>query len=133
MTTTITLIDTIEIDGGFTFDTTTNTLVKIGDRTGYAIAIPGTERVVGTTGITREAFAAAFAEIVIEFGDQLDAGAFVGGWFSEDRGQYIVELSEIHTVDRETAIELGTARHQEAILDVATGEFIETGGHGDAA
>ena len=46
--------------------------------------------------------------------------------------QYLVELSEIHRVPREQAVRLGTERHQEGILDLATGEYIETGGTGDA-
>lgn len=131
--TTTTLLDTLATDGGFTYDPATDAVLQVGQATGWAIAVPGTERVVGTTGITREAFAAAFADIVTGYGDQLADGAVVGGWYSEDRGQYIVELTEIHKVDKATAVALGIARGQEGIFDLATGEYVETGGHGDAS
>jgi len=63
----------------------------------------------------------------------LGAGGCVGGWYSPDRDVYLLEISEIHHVDRDTAVRLGARRNQEAILDLATGEFIPTGGTGDAA
>lgn len=131
--TTTTLIDTIEANGGFTYDAATDTVLQVGQATGWAIAVPGTERVVGTTGISRDAFAAAFAEIVSAYGDQLAQGRVIGGWYSPERGQYIVELTDLLQIDRDAAIALGTERRQEGIFDLATGEYVETGGHGDAS
>ena len=134
MTTTATpdLITTIERDGGFTYDPTTGELVVVGRASGYAIAVPGTEHVVGGATATRETFAEAVAHILLTYADEITDGAVLGGWYSEDREQYLVELSEIWDVDRADAILLGTARRQEGILDLATGEYIPTGGRGDA-
>lgn len=127
------LIAAIEINGGFTYDLRTDTLVTIGEATGYAIAVPGTERIIGAGSVSRETFADRFVDVVREFADIIDNGAYVGGWYSDDRDAYMIEISEIHNVDRDTAVRVGEARNQEAILDLATGEFIATGGTGDAA
>jgi len=127
------LLDVLRVDGGFTFDPRTEELVMIGAVTGYAIAVPGTERVVGSGSITRDEFATAFVALVRAYGPLLGAGGCVGGWYSPDRDVYLIEISEIHHVDRDTAVRLGARRNQEAILDLATGEFIPTGGTGDAA
>ena len=125
------LITTITQDGGFTFDATTGTLVTVGTRTGYAVAVPGTEHVVGDATITREAFADAVADVATQYADRIARGAVIGGWYSEDRGVYVVELTDILTWDRRTAELIGRIRNQEAIFDLATGEVIPTGGTGD--
>ncbi len=117
--------------GGFTYVPATDTLIEVGNADGFAIAVPGTERIVGPAGISREEFAAAFADVVKAYGDVLANGAALGGWYSSDRGVYMVEVSEIHHVTREEAIALGVARNQEAIFDLRNGEEINTGGTGD--
>lgn len=129
----INLMTTIETTGGFTYDARTDALVTVGEASGYAIAVPGTERIVGTGSLTREAFADRFVDVVREFADLIDNGAYVGGWYSEDRDVYMIEITEIHNVDRDTAVAIGEARNQEGIFDLANGEFIATGGTGDAA
>jgi len=131
-TTTVDLLATIAANGGFTYNPTAGALVEVGSTTGYAIAVPGTEHIVGGADITREAFIAAVAELVTEHADQFAAGAVLGGWYSEDRAVYMVELTMIFHVDRTFAIEIGRITNQEAIFDLATGETIETGGSGDA-
>lgn len=129
---TTSLIDTIKTDGGFTFDPHTDSLIKVGTVSGYAIAVPGTERLIGSGSITRERFADAFVAVVREFSDMIDNGAVVGGWYSAERDAYMVEITEIWDVDLDEAVEIGTARNQEGIFDLANGEFIPTGGTGDA-
>lgn len=124
------LLDTLRTDGGFTYDPRGDHLVSIGGEAGYAIAVPGTERVVGSGKITRATFADAFVVIVREYGALLDHDAYIGGWYSQDRDAYLVEVSELWPIDRDSAVALGCARNQEAILDLATGEFIGTGGTG---
>lgn len=126
------LIQAITDNGGFTYDPTTGTLVEIGSTDAYAIARPGTERVVGDAAVTREAFVVTVADILNEHADEIAQGAVLGGWFSEDRGQYLVELTDLVRVPREIALTIGEARHQEGILHLGTGEYIPTGGHGDA-
>jgi hypothetical protein len=127
MTETLSLIDRIKTDGGFTFDPFAEQLITAGTTTGYMIAIPGTEMHLGPAAMTREQFAARFAVLL----SNVSPGVYVGGWLSPDRG-FMIELSELHHVDRETAIALGKARNQEGIFDLATGEFIPTGGTGDS-
>jgi hypothetical protein len=127
------LVAAITDNGGFTYDPAAGALVIVGEADGYAIAVPGTEHVVGDATVTRESFADAVADLLVSYADEIAAGAVLGGWFSEDRSVYLVELSEIHRVDRADAIRVGTERHQEGILDLATGEYIETGGTGDGA
>jgi hypothetical protein len=126
------LVAAITENGGFTYDPTAGALVVVGQADGYAIAVPGTEHVVGDATITRDGFAAAVADLLVGYAPEIAQGAMLGGWFSDDRGVYLVELSGIHHVERAEAIRLGTERHQEGILDLATGEYIETGGTGDA-
>src|SRR3954451_3529774 len=41
------LRELITTDGGFTFDPTRGTLIEIGSTAAYAIAVPGTEHVIG--------------------------------------------------------------------------------------
>lgn len=127
----MTLLDVMTAEGGFTYDPRADELVRAGEAAGYAIAVPGTERVVGSGSISREEFADAFVALVRSYGDMLGEGACIGGWYSPERDVYLIEISEIYHVDRDTAIRLGTARHQEAILDLATGELIPTAGGGD--
>lgn len=129
----INLIAAIEDNGGFTYDLRSDALMIPGETTGYVIAVPGTERIVGAGAVSREAFADRFATVVREFADLIDSGAFVGGWYSDERDAYMIEVSEVHNVDRDTAVAIGQARNQEGIFDLATGEFIGTGGTGDAA
>ena len=124
--TTVTLLDTIVADGGFTFDPTADAFVKIGDVEGFAIAVPDTEHIIGHTGITAEEFAEAFAAF------EVPAGSLIGGYYSADRDAYMIETSEIHNVPEFEAIALGIARNQESIINMMTGEFIDTFGHGDA-
>jgi hypothetical protein len=128
----IDLVGTIARDGGFTF-APLGGLIPVGSVTGWAIAVPGTERVVGHAGITRETFAAVFADLMIEFEREIAAGAVVGGWYSEARGVYMIELTEIHDLPREEAVEIAVDRDQEAIFNLATGEYVATGGNGDGA
>jgi hypothetical protein len=121
------LLDTIVTDGGFTFDPHSGGLLRIGQASGFMVAIPGTEQLLGPADLTREQFATRFAVLA----RSAPAGAYVGGWLSPDRG-FMIELSELYA-DRGRAVALGVARGQEAILDLTTGEFIPTGGHGDDA
>jgi len=133
------LLDTLKSDGGFTYVPDTDVL---NPASGYAIAVPGTERIIGNNLITREAFAQAFASVVTDlwqyakpnetFGD-FSVETAVGGWYSEDRGVYMIELTEVwHGMTRAQAVAVGATRDQEAIYDLSTGEEIKTGGRGDA-
>lgn len=128
---TASLLDTLKADGGFTYDPRSGELLRVGKATGYAIAVPGTERVVGRRSITRERFADEFARLIESYRGKL-SGRVIGGWYSPERGVYLIELTEIHRVSRARAVRMGQARNQEAILNLATGEFIDTGGTGDA-
>ena len=120
------LMTELRANGGFTFNPHTSRLVNIGDVTGYAIAIPGTEHVLGSGDISGAEFDRAFYSVVLAAVLSNDH-AFVGGWYSSDRDAYMIELSEIHNVTRDDAIVLGVERNQEAILNIGTGEFINLG------
>lgn len=121
--------DVILSEGGFTFDVATSGLVRVGEASGYVVALPGTEMLLGPADLSREEFAVRFADLVA---DARVRGVFVGGWLSPERG-FMIELSEVHQCSRAAAIRLGVQRNQEAILDLATGELISTGGSGDGA
>lgn len=112
------LFDTIVSDGGFTYDVSGDSLVRIGSTSGYAIAIPGTEILLGDVNLTREEFAQRFTALMRKAATS--KGIYVGGWLSPDRG-YMIELSEVHHIDRSSAIALGVDRGQESILDLSTG------------
>jgi len=122
------LLDSILTDGGFTFDPRRDELLRVGDTTGYMVAIPGTEVLLGPASLTRDEFATRFAALVSSAA--VREATYVGGWLSPDRG-FMIELSELYRGDRASAVRLGAERNQEAILDLATGEFIATGGTGD--
>ena len=124
------LIQSIHDSGGFTYDPRTGGLIKVGDVQGVAVAVPHTEQIVGRGAeVSREEFTAGVADVVEKYGDQLGKGAFLGGWYSEERGAYMVELTEV-VKDRSAAIRLGIERNQEGVFDLGTGEYIPTGGTG---
>jgi len=124
------LFDALRDDGGFTFNPRSRALVRTGEQRGYAIAVPHTEVMLGNEGMTREQFQDAFVRVVAKNRDAIARGAYIGGWKSDGRGDYLVELSEIHDVSRDEAIAIGRGRNQEAIRDMMTGEFLDTGGTG---
>jgi hypothetical protein len=132
--TTTDLLTAVTTNGGFTYSPTNDHLYEVGRDSGYAIAIPGTEHIVGSGDITREEFATAVADLLSDpVATVLIAnGVALGGWYSPERNVYMVELTEIVHIDRTRAVEIGRSRNQEAIFDIATGEEIPTGGTGDA-
>lgn len=110
-------------DGGFTYDPRNGHAVSVGDVTGYAIAIPRTERPIGSRETLNERnFMGAFLRTIQ---DAVAQGRYVGAWHSVDRDAFMIEQTEIWNVDRITAIDLGLQSYQDAILDMATGELIE--------
>lgn len=132
------LLDAIRKDGGFTYDPKKGGLIKVGEAAGFAVAIPGTEEIIGREkvdgeDVTREDFARGVAAVILKHRDLFDQGAVLGGWYSPERNEYMVEVSQIMSPqDRDGAIQLAKARNQEAVFDLATGEVIITGGTGDA-
>lgn len=132
------MIKEIRENGGFTYDPKTGGLLRVGEASGYAVAVPGTEHVIGeekvnADDISREDFARGVADVLMKHRDAIANGAVLGGWYSPERNQFMVELSQILPAnDREGAIRVGQERNQEAIFDLATGETIVTGGTGDA-
>jgi hypothetical protein len=124
------LIQSIHDTGGFTYDPRTGGLVKVGTVKGVAVAVPHTEQIVGMGAqVNREEFIGGVADVIQKHGEAMANGAFLGGWFSEERGAYMVELTEL-IPDRTKAIALGKARNQEGVFDLGTGDYIDTGGTG---
>lgn len=105
-------------DGGFTFDPSTGQAVNVGDRVGWAVARAGSERVIGPD-VDVDAFAAAFAAAESE---ARATGGLVGGWYSRERRTYMCEVTDVHDVDRATALVIGMTADQETVYDLATGE-----------
>jgi len=124
------LLDALKADGGFTYNPKKGTLVKVGSVDGVAVARPGTERIVGRGDVSREDFANAVADVIEAHGDHFSKGAMLGGWYSEDRDAYMVEVTDVFP-DRASAIKAGRDRNQEGVFDLKTGDFIGTGGTGD--
>lgn len=124
------LLDALKADGGFTYDPKKGTLVKVGSVDGVAVARPGTERIVGKGDVSREDFANAVADVVDAHGEEFSKGAMLGGWYSEDRDAYMVEVTDVFP-DRASAVKAGRERNQEGVFDLKTGDFIGTGGAGD--
>lgn len=106
-------------DQGFTFDPDTGSMVFVGDRDGWAVARPGSERLIGATLDDRQAFVNAFIGAYME---ARESGALVGGWYSRERNVYMCEVTDMHTVDRATAVVLGLAADQETVMNMRTGE-----------
>lgn len=110
-------------DGGFTFNPRSGHTVSIGDVTGYAIAVPRTEQILGSSDTLNERnFMSAFLRAIQSV---TATNRYVGAWHSAERDTYMIEQAEIYNVDRLTAIDLGHQSYQEAVLDMATGELIE--------
>jgi hypothetical protein len=127
------LIHSIKANGGFTYDPTKGRLLQVGKDKGFAVAVPGTEQLVGNGEVSREDFAKGVAQVVKQHADKLANGHVLGGWYSEDRNAYMVELTQIMPAhDRAGAIAEGMRRNQEGIFDLSTGDYIPTGGTGDA-
>lgn len=114
-------------DGGFTFDPATRTMISIGDRDGWAIARAGTERIIGRD-VVADVFAAEFDRVDR---DARESGALVGGWYSDQRRVYMLEITDVHTVDRDTALVLGMRADQETVLNLGTGELAAVPQWGD--
>lgn len=117
--------------GGFTYDPREGRVLDIGDEQGFAIAVPGTEHSLGNGNISQEDFAANFESVANRYRDHLSAGSYLGGWYSDDRDEFMTELTNIHRTSREEAIRRGARDNQEGVFDVGEGEFIPTGGSGD--
>jgi hypothetical protein len=124
------MIKSMKESGGFTFDPRKDALVKIGSVKGVAVAIPGTETVVGSGNVSRDAFIKGVADVIEKHGEKFANGAMLGGWYSPDRDIYMVEVTEVFP-DRESAILAGKQRNQEGVFDLGTGDYIDTGGTGD--
>jgi hypothetical protein len=131
------LFNAIEKNGGFTYDPATGGLLETGKSAGYAVAIPGTEEVVGeekvnADDIKRQDFIDGLKKVIEDHRGQLGNGLVLGGWYSPERNQYMVELSQVLPADdRQGALEIGADRNQESVFDLATGENIIVGGTGD--
>jgi hypothetical protein len=125
------MINAMKAEGGFTYDPRKGGLVKVGTVKGVAVAVPGTETPVGSGSVSRADFVRAVADVIMQHGDKFADGAMLGGWYSSDRDTYMVEVTDV-IPDRETAISEGKRRNQEGVFDLGTGEYIDTGGTGDA-
>ncbi len=112
-----TLADRLRRDGGFTFDPATGETIDVGDRTGWAVARAGTEITVDPD--EPQWFARALTAAAA---DAATSGGLVGGWYSTERRSYMVEVSDVHEVDRTTALAIGMRADQETVFDLATGE-----------
>jgi hypothetical protein len=126
MTTTIPAVELLErlrTDGGFTFDPSTGRLVNVGDRIGWAIARPGTERIIGVT-LDPAAFESELSVLLADYGEEIAGGALVGGWHSADRDVYMVELSDVYVVGEGQAVLLGALRGQESVFNLGTGRTV---------
>jgi hypothetical protein len=132
------MLQEIDTNGGFTYDPKRGGLLEVGKDKGFAVAVPGTETVVGVEKVNaedihREDFAKGVASVIMKHKALIDRGAVVGGWYSPERNTYMVEVTQILPADKkDIAIQAGIDRKQEAIFDLSTGETISTGGHGDA-
>jgi hypothetical protein len=124
------LLHALKSDGGFTYNPKKGHLVKVGSVDGVAVARPGTEQIVGRGDVSREDFANAVADVIEKHGDHFSKGAMLGGWYSEDRDVYMVEITDVFP-DRASAVKAGRERNQEGVFDLKTGDFIDTGGTGD--
>lgn len=119
-----------DVTDGFTLDPVTGAFVTAGSRTGYAVAVPGTEQEIPAT-LTPATFAVAVAKLAALYGMAQATGRMLGAWYAPDDGVFMVELTDVLEVDRVTATGIGEARGQTAIFDLATGETVPTGGTGD--
>lgn len=130
------MLKEIDENSGFTYDPKSGRLLQVGKDKGFAIAVPGTETVVGVEkvnadDINRADFARGVAQVIMKHKALIDHGAVVGGWYSPERNQYMVEISQIIPENqKDKAIQLGMDRNQEAIFNLGTGETISTGGTG---
>lgn len=124
------LTKSLHDDGGFTFDVRNGGVVEVGSVQGVAVAVPGTETSIPADG-GPQAVKAAMISMIGRYQKDIANGAMIGGWYSKERDEYVVELTQL-VPDRDTAVRLGQKRNQEGVFDMETGEYIPTGGTGDA-
>lgn len=117
------LLDALRTDGGFTFDPSSGRLVNVGERIGWAIARPGTERIIGVT-LDPAAFAGELAVLLDAYAAELADGALIGGWHSPQRDVYMVELTDVYVVGEGQAVLLGALRGQESVFNLGTGAVV---------
>jgi hypothetical protein len=126
------LMKSIKDNGGFTYDPRTGGLLVPGKDKGIAVAVPGTEQIIGNGEVSRQAFAKGVQKVLMAHRAEIAGGAKLGGWYSEDRNAYMVELTDLLPGEnRDAAIAEGRKRNQEGIFDIGANEFIPTGGTGD--
>lgn len=112
----------LAVDGGFTYDATLRRFYRPGDNDapiGFAIAIPDTEASIDE-----------LQSMVDETNFLLNMEGrevFIGGWY-DDTNKLWLELSEVLDIPRDKAIQTAKGRDQLAILDMQTGELIDTSG-----
>lgn len=120
---------TVEREGGFTFNPRTKNLVKVGEQAGFAIAVPHTEVTLGQN-LNHVELLSAIEKVTTKNRVALSQeDHYIGGWTSPERG-FMAELSQISVIPKNRAVAVGTARNQEGILNMKTGEFLDTGGTG---
>lgn len=126
------LMAEVKASGGFTYDPKTGGLLKVGVDKGFAVAVPGTEEMIGSgPNVDRASLIEGVKTVIRKHGKEIAQGSVLGGWYSPDRDAYMVELTHILSPDdRAAAIREGKRRNQEAIFDLSTGETIPTGGTG---
>lgn len=92
---------------------------RIVPSTGYVVAVPGHARVIGSLSLRYQ---------VRRYADDNRSqlawrGRFLGIWFADSSRGYVLDVVEI-VRDRETGLQLGRDRGEEAIFDLSTGSEI---------
>lgn len=115
----------IAADGGFSWSVRDDRPLVVGQDTGWAVAVPGTEHTL------EDLTDAVLASVVEDALDDAVRRGFdadqlaVGGWHGGGRG-YMVEVTTVVQTDRTTATILGEIRDQDAVFNLATGEEVRT-------
>lgn len=114
--------DTLRAERGFTYDPAAGALVRIGDRDGWVVSRPGTERTLTPAELDDDTAVDRAAASALR--EATETGGMLGGWYSPGRHLYMFEVSDIYPVDRDTAAVLGIAADQESVMDMRTGETV---------
>lgn len=114
--------------GGFTYDP------AIADypTQGIAVGRPGYSEIMTADAFFSDPdrarqFIRGFVEKMRNDPDTADS--VVGGWYDRDNDEIVLDRVDI-IEDREEAIRLGRERNEQGVFDLATGEYIDTGGTG---
>ncbi len=121
------LVETVEAQGGFTFDPRTGDFPT----SGIAVGVSGFSAIIKhdewvKPGVAKQAIADYLRKMR---DDGVADKVFIGGWWDKEHDEVVLDRVDVFA-DRDEGIRAGSERGEQAVFDLGAGEEIDTGGTG---